>query len=154
MERHGGAPQPCRPWTKKVKPITSTHTHTFDPPVVMPCCVMLCCVALCRVAFAQALRRPQTSRRRSLVLLGRANLGQKRYNPTDAHNASNNAFCNVRHRNTLYIRTPQRNATHHDMSRAHHTEAHLAFAPRTPHTTEQNTTADQTAAGRFQKYWF
>ena len=96
---------------------TFTHVRT---PVVMPCCVMLCCAVLCRVVFTQALRRPQTSRRRSLVRFGRANLGQKRYNPTDAHNASNNAFCNVRHRNTLHPdTTTQRNAPRHVTHASH-----------------------------------
>ena len=124
---------------KKVKPITSTHTHTFGPLVVMPCCVMLWCAVCCRVVFTKALRRPQTSRRRSLVRFGRATLGQKRYYPTDAHIASNNAFCNVRHRNTLHPdTTTHRNAPRHVTRASHRSTTHLSTENASRHRTKHH----------------
>ena len=57
------------------------YTHTFGPLVVMPCCVMLCYAVFCRVVFTKALRRPQTSRRRSLVRFGRGEAGPEKIQP-------------------------------------------------------------------------
>ena len=129
------------------------HIHTRSNPCcyAVLCYVVLCCVMSCCLHTGIEETRRHGVGRWS-VLGGRT--WARKDTTLQTHTTHQTTHSATYDTAIHYTRTPQRFATHHDMSRAHHTEAHLTLAPRTPHTTEQSTTADQTTAGRSQKYWF